>query len=150
MKKLIFSIFLLLLLGLVACREYPHVRPLLQEAEMLMTDRPDSTLILLESVRFPEKLSAEDYATWCLLLTQARDKNYVEHLSDSVIDVVVRYFEKQDPKGGYGTALYYKGRVCQESGKIKEALDAYLCLYYLNEAHGEYIQKRLCNKNICV
>ena len=47
-----------MLLGLVACREYPHVRPLLQEAEMLMPDRPDSSLILLESVRFPEKLSA--------------------------------------------------------------------------------------------
>lgn len=121
MKKLIFSIFLLLLLGLVACREYPHVRPLLQEAEMLMPDRPDSSLILLESVRFPEKLSAEDYATWCLLVTEARDKNYVEHSSDSVIDVAVRYFGKQENPLRYVKALYYKGRVFQDQGKAEEA-----------------------------
>lgn len=126
MKKLISSIFLLLILSLVACRQHPHVRPLLQEAETLMPDRPDSTLILLESVPSPEKLSAEDYATWCLLITQARDKNYVEHTSDSVIDVAVRYFEKQGPKDRYGKALYYKGRACQELGKREDALIFYL------------------------
>ena len=62
-----------------------------------MGSRPDSSLILLESIPSPEKLSEEDYATWCLLMTQARDKNYVEHTSDSVIGVAVRYFEKQGP-----------------------------------------------------
>jgi hypothetical protein len=31
-------------------------------------------------------------------MTQARDKNYVEHMSNSVIGVAVRYFEKQGPK----------------------------------------------------
>ncbi len=66
MKKSIPYIFLLLILGLAACRQYPHIRFLLQEAETLMPDRPDSSLILLESVRFPEKLSSEDDATWCL------------------------------------------------------------------------------------
>lgn len=63
-----------------------------------MVSRPDSSLILLESIPSPEKLSEEDYATGCLLMTQARDKNYVEHTSDSVIGVAVRYFEKQGPK----------------------------------------------------
>ena len=62
-----------------------------------MGSRPDSSLILLESIPSPEKLSEEDYATWCLLMTQARDKN-VEHMTNSVIGVAVRYFEKQGPK----------------------------------------------------
>ena len=126
MKKLIPYIFLLLILGLAACRQYPHIRFLLQEAETLMPDRPGSSLILLESVRFPEKLSSEDYATWCLLVTQARDKNHVEHTSDSLIDVAVRYFEKHGLKHKYGKALYYKGRVCQDLRKRKEALMLYL------------------------
>lgn len=121
MKKLICSIFLLLILGLVACRQHPHVLPLLQEADTLMLDHPDSSLILLESVLSPETLSAEDYATWCLLITQARDKNYVTHTSDSLIDVAVRYFEKRKDPLHYAKALYYKGRVFQDQGKTEEA-----------------------------
>jgi hypothetical protein len=88
MNRNIYVIFFSLAFCLIACRQYPHIQPLLQEAETLMGSRPDSSLILLE----------EDYATWCLLMTQARDKNYVEHTSDSVIGVAVRYFEKQGPK----------------------------------------------------
>lgn len=120
MKKLISSIFLLLILGQIACRHHSHVRPLLQEAEALMSDHPDSSLILLESVRFPEKLLVEDYATWCLLMTQARDKNYVKHTSDSLIDVAVRYFEKRKDPLYYARALYYKGRISQDQGKTEE------------------------------
>ena len=100
MNRNIYVIFFSLAFCLIACRQYPHIQPLLQEAETLMGSRPDSSLILLESIPSPEKLSEEDYATWCLLMTQARDKNYVEHTSDSVIGVAVRYFEKQGPKDG--------------------------------------------------
>ena len=85
MNRNIYVIFLSLAFCLIACRQYPHIQPLLQETETLMGSRPDSSLILLESIPSPEKLSEEDYATWCLLMTQARDKNYVEHMSNSVI-----------------------------------------------------------------
>ena len=121
MKKFIPYIPLLLLLSLVACQQHSPVRSLLQEAETLMPDCPDSSLILLESVRSAEKLSAEDYATWCLLVTQAQDKNYVKHTSDSLIDVAVRYFEKRKDPLHYARALYYKGRISQDQGKTEEA-----------------------------
>ncbi|WP_456087831.1 tetratricopeptide repeat protein [Parabacteroides sp.] len=126
MKKLISSIFLLLIFGLIACQKHSHVLPLLQEAETLMPGHPDSSLILLESVRFPEKLSEEDYATWCLLVTQARDKNYVKHTSDSVINVAVRFFEKQKDPLQYAKSLYYKGRVFQDQKKIEEAAELFV------------------------
>lgn len=32
-------------------------------------------------------LSKEQHADWCLLVTQARDKNYIQHTSDSLISV---------------------------------------------------------------
>ena len=118
--------FLLLFVSLFACRQDSRVRFCLEEAERLMESRPDSSLSLLESLCSPEKLPSEDYATWCLLLTQARDKNYLEHTSDSVIEVAVRYFEEHGPKDKYGRALYYKGRVCQELGKREDALNFYL------------------------
>lgn len=56
---------------------------------------PDSAFLFLKNIPRPEKLSAEEYATWCLLMTQARDKNNMDHTSDSVINVVVRYLVRQ-------------------------------------------------------
>ena len=98
MNRNIYVIFLSLAFCLIACRQYPHIQPLLQEAETLMVSRPDRSLILLESIPSPEKLSEENNATWWLLMAQARDKNYVEHTSNLVIGVAVRYFDKQGPK----------------------------------------------------
>ena len=121
MKRHIHLILFLFIVSLTACQKQSHILPLLQEAETLMGSRPDSSLYLLESVQSPEKLSAEEYATWCLLVTQARDKKYVKHTSDSVIGVAVRYFEKQNDPLRYAKALYYKGRVFQDQRKTEEA-----------------------------
>ena len=126
MNRNIYVIFLSLAFCLIACRQYPHIQPLLQEAETLMGSRPDSSLILLESIPSPEKLSEEDYATWWLLMTQARDKNYMEHTADSVIGVAVRYFEKRKDPLHYAKALYYKGRVFQDQRKIEEAVELFV------------------------
>ena len=126
MNRQIRFILFLFIVSLTACQKQSHILPLLQEAETLMDSRPDSSLCLLESVQSPENLSAAEYATWCLLVTQARDKNYVEHTSDSVIGVAVRYFEKYGPQDKYGKSLYYKGRVCQDLGKREDALTFYL------------------------
>ena len=60
-----------------------------------MSEHPDSALFLLEQVATPEKMPERDYATWCLLITEARDKNYIEHTSDSLINVAIQYFEKK-------------------------------------------------------
>ena len=90
------SAFLILyfcLSSLIACRQTTTIAPVLHQAETFMSESPDSALLLLEAIQSPEKQSAEDYATWCLLLTQARDKNYLEHTSDSVINIAIDYFE---------------------------------------------------------
>jgi hypothetical protein len=47
-------------------------------------------------------------------VTQARDKNYVEHTSDSVIDIAVRYFVGQEDPHRKAHAYYCKGRVLSD------------------------------------
>ena len=126
MKRHIHLILFLFIVSLTACQKQSHILPLLQEAETLMGSRPDSSLCLLESVQSPETLSAEEYATWCLLVTQARDKNYMKHTSDSVIWAAVRYFEKQNDPLRYAKALYYKGRAFQDQGKTEEATELFV------------------------
>lgn len=90
-KTLIMAVLPLMFFGLFTCQ--PESDPAIYQAESFMDVYPDSAFLLLKNILKPEKLSAEEYATWCLLMTQARDKNYMEHTSDSMINVAVKYFE---------------------------------------------------------
>ena len=123
-KTLIKTVFPLMVWGLFACHPQPNTT--IYQAESLMDTYPDSALLLLETIRQPEKLSAEEYATWCLLLTQAQDKNYVEHTSDSVIGVAVKYFEKHKDLKRLTWAYYYLGVISSELGESVQAQSAFL------------------------
>ena len=81
---------------------------------------------MLEQVATPEKMPERDYATWCLLITEARDKNYIEHTSDSLINVAIQYFEKKKDINRLSEAYYCQGRILSELSASEEALTAYL------------------------
>lgn len=90
-----FSVFIgLFLLFLSSCTSRKE-NQLLLHADSLMTEFPDSALIFLESIPFPQKLSRGDRALYALLLTQARHKNYVTLSDDSLIKVAVNYYGKK-------------------------------------------------------
>ena len=61
-----------------------------------------------------------------MLITQARDKNYIKHASDSLINIALAYFEKQDDPVRKAIALYYEGRVNHDMNNAEEATDYYL------------------------
>ena len=96
--------------------------------------------LLLEAIPEPERLSQEEYATWCLLVTQARDKNYVVHTSDSVIDVAVRYFAERSEPQLYSKALYYKGRIWQDLGETEKATALFVRVLDVGEQATDYPQ----------
>ena len=122
MKYLAYWIgFLFLLTG---C--YPDMKPQLEEAEALLTENPDSAYRLLQAIERPERRQEAEYATWCLLMTQATDKSFREHTSDSLIRVAVRYFSKQHDPERLATALYTQGRVEKELGKKEEAAQLFV------------------------
>ena len=69
-----------------------------------------------------------DWAYWALLTTQAKDKLYIRHTSDSVINRVVDYFDGFSffrYRHEKALAYYYKGRVNNDLGYLEEALEAY-------------------------
>ena len=95
MKTQILKATLLAFIIFFSCHQVSQQHPILEQAEKVMSEHPDSALFLLEQVAAPEKMPERDYATWCLLITEARDKNYIEHTSDSLINVAIQYFEKK-------------------------------------------------------
>lgn len=123
-KTQIKALLFWIILGLSACHSSSN--PIFFEVERVMKLYPDSALSLLETVRNPEKMPIGDYATWCLLMTQARDKNYVEHTSDSVVNVAVRYFANRKDPLRKAQAYYLQGRVLSDLNAFEEALEAYL------------------------
>ena len=93
------AIVLFLIMG--ACNNHPQA-PILLEVEKIIEEQPDSALSILNKVENINQLSEKDHATYCLLLTQAQDLNYITHTSDSLIKIAATYFEKSNDKHIYG------------------------------------------------
>ena len=120
-----FSIFIgLLLLFLFSCTSQKE-NQLLLHADSLMAEYPDSALIFLESIPFPQKLSRADRALYALLLTQARYKNYITLDDDSLIKVAVDYYGKKKSLRA-AQAHYYWGAAYRDMGNVPFAVEEYL------------------------
>ena len=120
-----FSIFIgLLLLFLFSCTSQKE-NQLLLHADSLMAEHPDSALIFLESIPFPQKLSRADRALYALLLTQARYKNYITLDDDSLIKVAVDYYGKKKSLRA-AQAHYYWGAAYRDMGNVPFAVEEYL------------------------
>lgn len=118
--------FSFLIAVFVACSSTPEeVIVTLRQAEQCMEAYPDSALNLLRKISCPDKLSGQERADYVLLLTQARDKNYMDMSADSSITFAIDYFRKKNDKSKYGKALYYYGRVLHGKRETMRAMKVY-------------------------
>ena len=136
MKNLI--LYILLLFAALACQQPQSIRPLLEKADSLLVSHPDSAFLMLDTVANPENYPENEYAEWCLLLTQARDKSYREHTSDSLIRMATSYYREHGPALKYATALYTSGRVASELGRPDQAVQYYLEAEHIGRETDDY------------
>lgn len=123
---------LLVLLGLVFfSSKKGEVTALLRVAEKSIEKEPDKTLMLLDSVRQMKELSKQQKALWCLLYTSVMDRKQIKHSSDSLIQIAVHYYEKNDLPERKMQAYYYYGIVLQDLNDAIQAQDFYLKAYKL-------------------
>lgn len=129
------------------CHHTPSQKAMmLQRADSLMEEHPDSSLTILEKITAPEKLSQGDYALWCLLITQARDKNYITHTSDSLINIAVNYFSKKGDPSRMAQSYYVQGRVENDLESYEKALTAYLnARRYVQQTGHDRLNARINN-----
>jgi len=95
-------------------------------AESVMYERPDSALAILQSMPVPPASQGLQHATWCLLMTQARDKNNIHQTSDSLINIAYHYFMKHGDAQRKAMALHYEGQIHEDMGKAETAIQFYL------------------------
>lgn len=128
----------ILLIFLFSCTSRKE-SPLLLHADSLMTDYPDSALIMLESIPFPQKLSTGDRALYALLLTQARHKNFIDLDDDSLIKVAVDYYGDKTKCLRAAQAHYYYGATYRDMGNVPFAVEEYLKAIDLMPEENEFL-----------
>ena len=105
-----FILFYLSIICLFSCTApYPNT---ILRVENIIKEYPDSALTILDSLSesiTKESQSAKMY--YYLLLTEARDRCYVPHTSDSLMLSVTDYYERENDKDKLIKSYYYTGRV---------------------------------------
>lgn len=102
------------------------ISPELAMVDSIIWDHPDSALALLEKMPKPAPSDKLNHATWCLLYTQAWDKNYKKHTSDSLINIAIEYFAPREDARRKAQVWFYKASVFKDLSKLEEATAYYV------------------------
>ena len=104
--------FLLLCTTFFSCRDGGKSESILRTADSLMEDHPDSTLAILKRDSLEICRSGKDYRLWyALSRTEADDKCYILHVSDSAIRAATNYYNNHGSDFQRVRANYLLGRV---------------------------------------
>jgi len=132
-------LILLLLVLLAACRHAGRTFEVLDKAEeFIQTYKPDSAYTLLKEIPNPQQYPEKERARWCLLMTQAIDKTYRTHTSDSLIRFAVNYYEKVNDLSKLPTAFYTLGRVQRDLKDNEHAVNSFLKALDLAKGSDDY------------
>ena len=126
MKKNIVFLLTLIHITLISCDGIGHKAIDFRKVEDFMPQHPDSALMLLEQIENKENLSRKDKAHYYLLLTEAQDKTFVKHETDSLITIATDYYEETDDLERKAKAWYCKGRINQDLNRPLKAQEYYL------------------------
>ena len=143
-KRIVFISVLIALLA--ACTHDTDYNERLVQADSLMTSHTDSALHLLQDIPTDSLRTKADRAYYALLLTQARDKNYVVQTDDSLIQVAVRYYDTHEDALLQARAYYYWGCVYRDMKKAEEAVTSFLTANILaKKTKNIRLQSLICN-----
>ena len=88
-----------------------HADKMMARAESLMDEHPDSAMNLLDSIDSKLLRGERRHALHGLLSTQARDKNYIDQTSDSIMAPVTEYFDRTGDRYHRMLAHYYMAKI---------------------------------------
>lgn len=120
-------LFFALSIVLSGCNPQSEADMLLQQAQKIMEQNPDSAMKLIDSIFYPEKsLDKSEYMTYLVTKVQAKYKTYQPVAEDTLIFEARDYFakhKKEEKKMVF--AHFYSGCVYREQKSYKNAMQAY-------------------------
>ena len=122
MRRLLLSSIILITLASSCCRT--EIQNKLDSAESLLQPQPDSCLTIMESI-VPSGLKTKgEKARYALLMSAAKDKNYIDVASDSLIRIAVDYYSVRKDRLHRMMANYYQGLALNNAGEYTAAIVA--------------------------
>lgn len=103
-----------------------EILPILDIAESLMEQHPDSSLSLLNTINLNDISANANKARYALLKSIALDKNYIDVDDDSLTSIAVAYYSKHGDADERLTAYLYNGRVHKNAKDYEQAMNDYL------------------------
>ena len=113
--------------ALSACNPQPEASSLREEAEHLVEKHPDSAMLLIDSIFYPEKsLNHEYYMRFLVMQVQEKYKTYRPIHEDTLIFHARDYFSarNKDPRTT-ALAWFYSGCVYRERKEYEKAMQQY-------------------------
>ncbi|MBQ3613962.1 MAG: tetratricopeptide repeat protein [Bacteroidales bacterium] len=122
--RLISSLAVACILCFASCSSR-YVRSVLDDIESYIMERPDSALVVLESMDLDMLTTERDRAHHALLHAMALDKNYIDVVDDSLAKTALTYFSKKGPEKYKARALYYLGLSYYYAGDYEKAITGF-------------------------
>lgn len=129
----VFAIFL------AACTGRLSYNRVLVQADSLMQSSPDSALLVLENFPVDSLKTKADRAYYALLITKARDKNYIIQKDDSLIQTAVRYYDSTEETEMQAQVYYYWGGIYRDRNEQAKAIEKYLWAAPLAQEAGDKV-----------
>ena len=114
---------LLIIIGLsVITSCHPSIRKSLDIAEIILPYQPDSALFILNNISSEQITRQSLRARFALLKSMALDKNYIDVVDDSLINIAVKYYLSEGPANNKMMSLYYQGLVRKNASRYTAAI----------------------------
>lgn len=114
------------LLVTVSCDRHSEADSRMDKAESLMASKPDSALIILDSIT-PERLGGKrEKARYALLKSMALDKNYIDTTTFDVLQPAIDYYLKKGSADERLRTYYYQGRIYQNRHNPDSAMQSFM------------------------
>ena len=96
-----------------------------EQATRLLPIEPEESLLLLDSIEYPENLNARQNARWCMLKGQVADTIHSPMPYSSQLERAVRYFKREGNALEQAQALFYLGRAYADEKIYNGAQEMY-------------------------
>ncbi|MBD5263824.1 MAG: hypothetical protein HDS39_07110 [Bacteroides sp.] len=113
-------------LSIVGCKDTSFESRQLDAADSLMELRPDSSLIILDSIKPFAINERSQRARYALLKSMALDKNYVDTTTFDVLQPAIDYYLQNGTPDEKLRTYYYQGRIFQNRNELDSALRSFM------------------------
>ncbi len=122
------KIFILTSLFLILASCSPgNQTDVLDDVGFFISEDPERALSVLDSISSSGELRGrETKARFALLYSMALDKNYIDSIDDSLINIAVDWYKRHGTADEKLKAYYYQGRIYQNAGDKESAMESFV------------------------